>query len=122
MSNSTLNSIVLNIVELFQPMTTHELFYIYKKTKGFENFNIKNRDIHGINSPSLIINLMNNMDLISIGDEYITKKGSYTYYNAIFNISRDKYNKLRIKIIHEIMNKYQNRMKSDYNEDIAINE
>lgn len=113
---------LLNIIELFEPIMAYELFYIYKKVKGFNNYNIKNREKHGINSPCRIISLMERMELIESHRGYVRKKGYYTCFDALFNINRDKYNKIRNKISYEIMKSYPDRFVGDENEDITVNE
>ncbi|MDU2895705.1 MAG: retron St85 family effector protein [Clostridium sp.] len=113
---------LVNIIELFQPIEIYELFYIFKKVKGFESYEVKNRIKHSINSPSKIISLMEKMELIKIEEGYIIKNGDYTCYNALFNINRDKYNNLRQKVVYEIIKKYPERFKVDKDADITINE
>ncbi len=113
---------LLNIIELFEPITKKELFYIYKQVKGFSNYDIENKEKHKIKLPSQVIKLMNNMDLINIEGDYIKKKGDYTYYNALFNITKDKYNEIRSKVAYEMINDYSERMWGDDSYDIRINE
>lgn len=115
---------LLNIIELFQPLDTYELFYIYKNVKGFDkiNFEIKNRTKHGINSPNKIVALMEKMELIKINNCYISKNGNHSCYNALFNIDRTTFNILRGKIIYQIIKKYPERLEGDEYENITINE
>ena len=113
---------LLNIVELFEPITKYELFYIYKRVKEFSNYDIENREKHKINSPSEVIKLMNNMNLISLEGEYIKKQGNYTYYNALFNISKEKYNEIRMRILYDMRKNCAERLWGDDNNDIRINE
>lgn len=113
---------LLNIVELFEPITKYELFYIYKRVKEFSNYDIENREKHKINSPSEVIKLMNNMNLISLEGEYIKKQGNYTYYNVLFNISKEKYNEIRMRILYDMRKNCAERLWGDDNNDIRINE
>lgn len=113
---------LLSIIELFEPLTSYELFYIYKKVKCFNNYNIKNRDKHGINSPTRIVSLMERMELIKLNQELIRKNGFYTCFDALFNINREKFNKIRSKISYEIMKSCPDRFVRDDNEDITVNE
>ncbi|MDS0527611.1 retron St85 family effector protein [Clostridium sp. SHJSY1] len=113
---------LLNIIELFEPITTHELFHIYKRIKEFPGYDIKNREKHKINSSNKIIKLMENMDLVDIKGEYIKKKGDYTYYNSLFNISKEKCNEVRGKILYEMRKNYPERLWGDGSDDIRINE
>ncbi|WP_051540517.1 retron St85 family effector protein [Clostridium ihumii] len=113
---------LLNIVELFQPITKYELFYIYKRVKEISNYDIENREKHKINSPSEVIKLMNNMNLISVEGEYIKKYGNYTYYNTLFNINKEKYNEIRMRILYDMRKNCSERLWGDDDNDIRINE
>jgi hypothetical protein len=113
---------LLNIIDLFEPITKFELFYIYKKVKNFEVYEIENREKHKINSPTSVINLMKSMELVSIDGEYIRKEGDYKYYNSLFNIKKQNYNEIRTKIVYEIMGKYPERLGEDRDANITINE
>ena len=113
---------LLNIIELFEPITKKELFYIYKEVKKFESYEIENREKHKINSYTSIINLMKSMELVSYDGEYITKKGDYTYYNSLFNIKKENFNEIRSNIVYEIMGNYPERLGDDDDANITINE
>lgn len=113
---------LLNIIEIFQPITKYEIMYIYKRVKGFREYNIEGRDKHGVNSPSSIFKLMKSMDLIDINEDYISKTGNYTCYNSLFNIKKENFDKLRVQIVYEMKNICPDRFREDQNEDITINE
>lgn len=88
---------LLNIIELFGPLYKDDLFDLYKYFKDFKYYKIKNKDKHKINTSSHIIELMNNMKLISITDKLININSNITCYNAMFTISRESFQRYRLK-------------------------
>ncbi|MEL7566422.1 MAG: retron St85 family effector protein [Dehalobacterium sp.] len=113
---------LLSIIEMFEPIMKFEINYIYKKVKGFDEYNIENREKHGLNTPTLILKLMENMDLITVDGEYICKKGDFTYYDALFNISKENFSNIRVQVAYEIMKSFPERFSEDENENITVNE
>ncbi|MGL5067733.1 MAG: retron St85 family effector protein [Sarcina sp.] len=112
---------LMNIIELFAPLEKMDLFTIYKSVKSFDSFDIENREKHQIRSYTQIIDLMIRMELIKVEKNYINKNADYTYYNSLFNISRDEFNKLRAKRIYSLRDQYQEQIWSE-NNDIRVNE
>ncbi len=112
----------LSIIEIFQPITKYEINYIYKKVKNFDEYNIENREKHGINTPTLILRLMENMGLITVAGEYMHIKGDSKYYDALFNITKENYSNIRAQVAYEIMKSFPERFSEDENENITVNE
>ena len=115
---------LLSIIEIFQPINKEELFKIYVKLKSFNGYNIKNREKHMINSPSSIINLMNDMQLICVNNGYISKHldETYNYYNVMFKLNRYQFNNIRSKVMFEIYNNHIDRLGDVTNDYIRVNE
>lgn len=113
---------ILSIIDIFQPMESYEIFYIYKELKGFTEYNIENRYVHKINTPKQILGLLESMDLIETNGNYVRIKGNHTYYDELFNISKEYYNNLRILVTQEIMKLFPIRIYEDKNDVITVNE
>lgn len=113
---------LFNIIEIFAPITKRELLYIYKKVKKINNFEIKNRNRHKINSIGKVVDVMGKMELVSIEGEYINSNKEYTCFNALFNITRTEFNKMRSEYLSVIYSQYSDRLQGSCSDDITINE
>lgn len=113
---------LFNIIEIFTPLTKRELLYIYKTVKKISDFEIKNRNIHKINSIGKVVDIMEKMQLISVNKEYIIINTEYTCFNTLFNITRTEYNKVRNDYLSILYSQYSDRLQENYSNDITINE
>lgn len=89
---------LLNIIELFGPINKNELFGLYKYFKDFTSYTIKNKLKHKIGVDGDIVNLMKDMELISINNDDITINYNVTCYNAMFQITRNEFERYKLRI------------------------
>lgn len=99
-----------NIVELFQPLEEYEIQKIYKNIYDIETYDIKNRNKNKIRTFKQVIELMENMDLITKKNGMCYLKEDNTFYNVISNINRRKFNELRVKYLSRIYKLQPERM------------
>lgn len=113
---------IMNIIEIFQPIQNEEILDLYKMFTGFRAFTIKNCKQHNIRNITHLLELLNKMEMIEKKADYYMCNESVTFYNCLFNIDRDEYNKLRSKINSAMYKNFIERMEINENESIAENE
>lgn len=90
---------LINILELFQPLTVKELVDLFKALKDIHKYEIADSKVHKITTLQSLISLMHRMDIIKNTDDYITASNEITCYNMLFTITRNDFNKYRAEII-----------------------
>ncbi|MBD7911977.1 retron St85 family effector protein [Clostridium cibarium] len=113
---------IMNIIEIFQPIQKEEILGLYKKFTGFRAFTIKNCAKHNIRNITHLLELLSKMQMIEKRADYYMCNERVTFYNSLFNIDRNEYNKLRTKINSAMYQNFSERMEINENESIAENE
>lgn len=101
---------LLNIIELFQPLTKTELVRLFLYLKDFTKYEIINGSIWRLSTISKVIDLMVKMKIINIKNELILCDSTISCYNSMFNIDRSEFNKYRFTYLSAIYKKYPERM------------
>lgn len=113
---------LLNIIEVFQPLTKDELFVLYKRFKGFTRYSIKNENKHKIKNPTNIVDLMIRLGIVKKNLEYLIMSNDITSYNALFNINIKQLSEVRNKIISKMYKYNPERMQVISSESDRANE
>ena len=103
---------LLNIIELFQPISAYEIEVLYKKIKKISNYTIYNRDKHKIRSFKLVIELMKKMKLIKNINGFYHLNEGITCHNAMFAINRKYLNAFRTKYLCRVYKCEPDRMRT----------
>ena len=103
---------LLNLTELFEPVTPYELEVLYKQIRNIENYTITNKDKHKIFSFKRVINLMIEMKIISYANGYCRVNKDVTCANTMFTMSRKKFNDFRTRYLCRVYKCEPERMKS----------
>ena len=90
---------LLNLTELFEPVTAYELEILYKEIREISNYTICNKDKHKIVSFKRLIRLMEEMKIIRCHNGYLYINKDITCYNTMFTISRKYLNAFRMKYL-----------------------
>lgn len=113
---------LLNIIEIFQPLTKEELFHLYKQFKEFTGFDIKDAQLYKIKTYTHIINLLSKLELINVKNGFIYESQNITCYNALFKIDRNDLSKYRTIILNRMYKNHPERLVVLNNELDSINE
>lgn len=103
---------LLNLTELFEPITPYELEVLYKEIRQFTNYTISNKDKHQICSFKRVINLMSDMKIVSCSNGYYRVNKDVTCANTMFTMDRKKFNDFRTKYLCRVYKCEPERMKS----------
>lgn len=103
---------LLNLTELFEPVTPYELEVLYKQIRDITNYTITNKDKHKIFSLKRVINLMIEMKVISYSNGYCRVNKDVTCTNTMFTMNRKKFNDFRTKYLCRVYKCEPERMKS----------
>ena len=90
---------LLNLTELFEPVTAYELEILYKDIREISNYTICNKDKHKIVSFKRLIRLMEEMKIIKSHNGYLCINKDITCYNTMFTINRKYLNAFRMKYL-----------------------
>ena len=90
---------LLNLTELFEPITPYELEALYKQIRGITNYTIINKDKHKIFSFKRVINLMMDMKIINCLDGYCRINKDITCSNTMFIMNRKRFNDFRTRYL-----------------------
>ncbi|MGI6499270.1 MAG: retron St85 family effector protein [Anaerostipes sp.] len=90
---------LLNLTELFEPVTAYELEILYKGIREISNYTICNKDKHKIVSFKRVIRLMEEMKIIKCHNGYLYINKDITCYNTMFTIDRTYLNAFRMKYL-----------------------
>ncbi len=90
---------LLNLTELFEPVTAYELELLYKEIRQIKNYTIWNKNKHKISSFRLVIQLMSDMKIIKYKDGYYRINKDITCYNTMFTINRKYLNTFRTRYL-----------------------
>lgn len=102
---------LLNLTELFEPITAYELEYLYKQIREITNYTILNKDKHKIFSIPRVISLMEDMKIINTHNGYYYISKEITCYNTMFKMSRKDFNVFRTKYLCRIYKSEPERIK-----------
>lgn len=103
---------LLNLTELFEPVTPYELEVLYKQIRDITNYTIANKDKHKIFSFKRVINLMIEMKIISYSNGYCRVNKDVTCANTMFTMNRKKFNDFRTRYLCRVYKCEPERMKS----------
>ncbi|MBQ8298835.1 MAG: retron St85 family effector protein [Clostridia bacterium] len=103
---------LLNLTELFEPITPYELEFLYKRIREITNYTITNKDKHKIFSFKRVINLMVDMKVISYENGYCRVNKNVTCTNTMFTMNRKKINDFRTKYLCRVYKIEPERMES----------
>lgn len=112
---------LLNLIELFEPITAYELESVYKKIRDITNYTIINKDKHKMYSFKKVIQLMTNMKIISCTKGYCRVNKDISCSNTMFIMNRKKMNDFRTKYLCRVYKCEPERMNTT-NESIRANE
>lgn len=90
---------LLNLTELFEPVTAYELETLYKDIKGVTNYTIYNKDKHKIVSFKRVIHLMEEMKIIKCYNGFLHINKDITCFNTMFTIDRKYFNAFRMRYL-----------------------
>ena len=90
---------LLNLTELFEPVTAYELETLYKEIRGITNYTISKKEKHKIVSFKRVILLMEEMKIIIRNNGFLHINKDITCYNAMFTINRKYLNTFRIRYL-----------------------
>lgn len=90
---------LLNLTELFEPVTAYELEILYKDIREISNYTICNKDKHKIVSFKRVIQLMEEMKIIKCNNGYLHINKDITCYNTMFTINRKYLNTFRTRYL-----------------------
>lgn len=99
-----------NIIELFQPLEYFEVEMLYKKSKGFEKYEIRNTAGHKIKSIRQVLALMEQMGLVNKNKGYYFINKKVSCFNIMFKISRKEFNDIRIAYLNRLEKLQPQRM------------
>lgn len=102
---------ILNLIELFEPITPYELQQLYMQIRQVSNFTIANKDKHKIFSIRKLADLMNDMGIIHISNGYCVINKDITCSNCMFTISRKDFNVFRSKYLCRVYKCEPERMR-----------
>lgn len=103
---------LLNLTELFEPVTPYELEVLYKQIRDITNYTITNKDKHKIFSFKRVINLMIEMKIISYSNGYCRVNKDVTCANTMFTLNRKNFNDFRTRYLCRVYKCEPERMKS----------
>lgn len=103
---------LLNLTELFEPVTPYELETLYKQIREITNYTITNKDKHKIFSFKRVISLMVEMKIISYINGYCRVNKDVTCANTMFTMNRKKFNDFRTRYLCRVYKCEPERMKS----------
>lgn len=103
---------LLNLTELFEPVTPYELEVLYKQIRDITNYTIANKDKHKIFSFKRVINLMIEMKIISYSNGYCRVNKDVTCANTMFTMNRKKFDDFRTRYLCRVYKCEPERMKS----------
>ena len=103
---------LLNLTELFEPVTPYELEVLYKQIRDIANYTITNKDKHKIFSFKRVINLMIEMKIISFSNGYCRVNKDVTCANTMFIMNRKKFNDFRTRYLCRVYKCEPERMKA----------
>lgn len=90
---------LLNLTELFEPITPYELEVLYKQIREISNYTIINKEKHKIFSFKRVISLMNEMKIITCSNGYCRVNKDITCINTMFTMNRKKFNDFRTRYL-----------------------
>lgn len=93
---------LLNLTELFEPITAYELEILYKKIREITNYTILKKDKYKIASIKGVIHLMEKMKIINSSNGYFHINKDISCYNTMFTINRKDLNAFRMRYLCRI--------------------
>ena len=86
---------LLNLTELFEPITPYELQSLYEQIRKITHYTIINKDKHKLYSFKRVINLMIEMKIICNKNGFCGVNKDITCINTMFTMNRKKFNTFR---------------------------
>lgn len=90
---------IINLIEIFEPVTIYEVEYLYMQIRNITNYDIKNKEKHKIYSIKRVIELMKDIGLMYVDNGYCRANKEFTCINTMFIMNRKKYNDIRSRYL-----------------------
>lgn len=101
---------LLNIIQIFHPLTIEELIGLYKNIKGISGFEILNRNKHKVSGFSNVVDILQRLGLVKVVGRFIVMNDDFTCHNALFKLKKNEMNHIRNIVLSRFYKKCSERI------------